>query len=114
MLKVFHNPRCRKSCEGLKYLDGAGAEYTVRQYLADPLTRDEIDEILLKSNLTPLEIIRTDEALFKKEFKGKNFTPDEWKTILVENPRLLQRPVVVGRYKAVIGRPASNIQKVLS
>lgn len=114
MLKIFHNPRCRKSCEGLKYLENSGATYQVRNYLAEPLTLAEVDEILLKTNLTPLEIIRTNEDIFKKQFKGRNFTTEEWKTILVENPKLLQRPIVVGRYKAVIGRPAFEIQKVIS
>lgn len=114
MLKIFHNPRCRKSGEGLKYLENSGATFQVRNYLIEPLTLAEVNEILLKTNLSPLDIIRTNEEIFKDQFKGKNFTPDEWKTILVENPRLLRRPIVVGRYKAVIGLPASEIQKVLS
>ncbi len=105
MLKIYHNPRCKKSCECLKYLQDKGVDITIIKYLKKGLTRAEIKEILLKLNKKPYEIIRTQEEYYKKELKGKKFNEDEWIQILIENPKLLQRPIVIGKYKAVIAQP---------
>lgn len=77
------------------------------------LSRDIVKEILLKSNLKPIELVRTQEEYYKKFLKGKNFNDEEWIEILTQNPKLLKRPVVIGKYKAVIGIPVENIDKVL-
>jgi arsenate reductase len=67
----------------------------------------------MKLNEKPQNIIRTQEKVYKDNFKGKNFTEDEWVKILVENPRLIQRPIVESKYKAVIGNPPQNIDDLL-
>jgi arsenate reductase len=72
-----------------------------------------LEEILLKSNLPPEALVRTQEELYKKELKGRGFTRDEWVTIITENPKLLQRPVVVGKYKAVLAQPPEKMEEVL-
>lgn len=77
------------------------------------LSRDILKEILLKSNLKPIELVRTQEEYYKKFLKAKNFNEEEWVEILTQNPKLLKRPVVIGKYKAVIGIPVENIDKVL-
>jgi arsenate reductase (glutaredoxin) len=107
MLKIYHNPRCRKSCKGLKYLESKGAEFKVFRYLEQGISISEIKEILLKLNKKPQDIIRTQEDYYKKELKGKKFNDEEWIKIIVENPKLLIRPIVVGKYKAVIAQPPS-------
>jgi arsenate reductase-like glutaredoxin family protein len=56
----------------------------------------------LKSGLKPFDLVRQQEDIFKRELKGKHFTDEEWKRILLENPKLLVRPVLVGKYKAVL------------
>ncbi len=86
----------------------------VRNYISDQLTDSELREILLKSNLKPVQLVRTQEEFYKKYLKGKSFTDDEWIKIIVQNPKLLQRPIVVGKYKAVIGCPPENIDKVIN
>jgi len=108
-LKVFHNTRCKKSRAGLEYLKEKTNDYEIVEYLKEGLSKKDLEEILLKTNLRPEDLVRTQEAYFKKELKGKNFNRDEWVTIISENPKLLQRPVVVGKHKAVIGDPAENI-----
>ncbi|MBN2276098.1 MAG: hypothetical protein JXR41_06260 [Bacteroidales bacterium] len=114
MITIYHNPRCKKSREGLEYLRSRTEEPVIREYLKEPLTSDELDEILLKSGLKPIDLIRKQEADFKKELKGKKFNDDEWKMIILENMKLLVRPVVVGKYKAVFAQPADRIDKVLN
>ena len=62
--------------------------------------------------MKPSDLVRTQEELYKKELKNKNFTDDEWMSILSENPKLIKRPIIVGKHKAVLGDPAENINKM--
>lgn len=113
MLKIYHNPRCRKSREGLEYLKVRSKEYKVVNYLTDGLKVEDIKEILLKSNLKPMQLVRSQEDYYKTYLKDKNFTEDEWVQIIVENPKILQRPIVVGNHKAVLANPPENIDKLI-
>lgn len=112
MLKIFHNPRCKHSRAGLDYLKSKTDNYNIREYLKEPLTKEEIQEILLKTNLQPIDIVRKQEDYFKKNLKEKNFNKDEWIKIILENPKLLQRPIVVGQLKTVIANPPQNIDRL--
>ena len=114
MIKIFHNPRCKHSRAGLGYLRARLSDFQVREYLKNPITKEEIKEILLKSNLHPTEIVRTQDDYYKRNLKGKNFNDDEWIKILVDNPKLIQRPIVVGKYKAVLANPPEEIDKMLN
>ena len=112
MITIYHNPRCKKSRAGLEYLKNKGVDFQIRQYLKEPLTEEELKDLLMKLNKKPQEMIRTQEAVYKQNFKGKEFTDDEWVKIIVENPKLLKRPVVVKDHKAVWGDPAENIEEL--
>ena len=109
MLKIFHNPRCKHSRAGLEYLKSKTSDFEVRLYLKQPLTKDEVKEILLKSNLKPDQLVRKQEDYFKKSLKNKNFTTDEWIKIIVDNPNLIQRPIVVGKLKAIVAIPPEEV-----
>ncbi len=113
MMKIYHNPRCRKSRVGLQFLEDKGIKPEIIQYIKNPISENELKDILVKLNKSPREIIRTQEAIYKSDFKGKNFNDDEWVKILAENPKLIQRPIIVRNYKAVIGDPAENIEELL-
>ena len=113
MFTIYHHPKCKKSREGLEYLKSRTSQVKVREYLSDLLTSGELDEILLKSGLKPSDLIRHQEEIFKRELKGRNFTDEEWKRIILENPKLLVRPIVVGKYKAVFAQPAAKINELL-
>ncbi|MGE0076755.1 MAG: ArsC/Spx/MgsR family protein [Bacteroidales bacterium] len=112
MLKIYHNPRCRKSREGLEYLKSKTNEFEIRSYLSDGINPEDIREILLKSNLKPSELVRSQEDYFKTYLKGKNFSDDEWVQIISQNPKILQRPIVVADRKAVLANPPQNIDKL--
>jgi arsenate reductase (glutaredoxin) len=114
MLKIFHNPRCRKSREGLEFLRSKTSGFTLIDYLKDGLNCKDLQEILLKSNLDPLDLVRKQEAFFIRDLKGKTFTRQEWIEIICENPKLLQRPIVVGRYKAVVAVPPQLAEEVFT
>ena len=111
-LRIYHNPRCKKSRAGLAYLNSKTSVYEKVDYLRNGLSTDEIREMVLKLHLPPKELIRTNEDVFKKELRSKSFNDNEWIQILKENPKLLKRPVIVGKHKAVIGDPVTNIDKL--
>lgn len=113
MIKIYHNPRCRKSREGLSFLLGKGIDIEIVEYLKKGISIKEIKEIILKLHISPKELVRKNESLFKKELKHLDLGDDEWIKVISENPILLQRPIVLARYKGVIGDPAENIEKVL-
>jgi arsenate reductase (glutaredoxin) len=112
MLKIYHNPRCQKSRAGLEYLQNSGDSFEIIRYMETPLTEMELKTLFMKLNMNPSQALRTQEEIFKKELKGKIFTNEEWFTIICQNPCLLQRPIVVGKYKAVIAVPPERIEEV--
>ncbi len=109
---IYHNPRCSKSRAGLDYLKSKTTEFEVVDYLKINLTEKKLRELILKLNMAPSSLVRTTEDYYKKELKGKNFTDDEWIIILLENPKLIQRPIVESRYKAIIARPPAKIDEL--
>jgi arsenate reductase (glutaredoxin) len=109
MYKFYHNPRCQKSRAGLENFKSVITDFEVIDYMKTGLTEEILNEILLKTNLEPIDIVRKQEELFIKELKGKSFTKVEWIKIICENPRLLQRPIIVGNHKALIANPVEKI-----
>lgn len=112
MYTIYHNPRCKKSRAGLQYLSDKGMEFQVREYLKDPLTGAELTALVMKLHVKPVELIRTQEEVYRKELKGLDLNDEEWIKVMVENPKLIHRPIVEGKYKAVVGDPAENIDKL--
>ena len=113
MLKIYHNPSCKKSRAGLQFLQQSGKEFEVVEYLRHPLSIEEMEQLLVKLNKKPAEVLRTQEEYYKKNLKGKNFEDHEWVRIILQNPKLLRRPIVEAKHKAVIGDPVENIQPLL-
>ena len=105
MYIVYHNPRCKKSRAGLEYVKSKTDQFEVVEYLKVPFTQESFKKVLMKLNKKPIEMIRTHESIFKSDFKGKNFTDVEWVKIMVDNPKLINRPIVVKDNKAVWGNP---------
>lgn len=113
MLTIYHNPQCTKSRNALKQIEAKGIPFQVIEYLKEIPSKNELKEVLSKLNLKPLDIVRTGEQIFKDNFKGKTFTDAEWIDVLVENPKLIQRPIVFDDKKAVIGREPGSVEKLL-
>jgi arsenate reductase len=113
MLIFYHNPRCRTSRAALQYLTNKNIEVKVIDYFKVPFSEAGLSDVLVRLNMKPRDIVRTQEALYKSDFKGKSFTDWEWVRILTENPRLIRRPIIVRDYKAVIGDTAANIDSLL-
>ncbi len=84
-------------------------EHQVREYLKNPITEAELAKLLMKLHKKPIDMIRTQEEVYRKELKGLHLNDQEWIKVMVENPKLIHRPIVEGKYKAVIGDPVENI-----
>ena len=112
MYKIYHNPRCKKSRAGLKYLESNSLTFEIVKYLEEGITFDELKELLNLLGKKPMEMIRKQEDVYKKNYKGKEFSDDEWIKIMVENPKLINRPIVVRNQKAVWGDPPENIKEL--
>jgi arsenate reductase (glutaredoxin) len=106
--KIYHNPRCSKSRATLALLTHRAAEFTVVDYLATPLTKLELRELAHKLGVPALDLVRTDEPEFRA-CAGRALSDDEIFDLLVEHPRLLQRPIVELGDKARIGRPPERV-----
>ncbi len=113
MIKIYHNPRCKKSREGLKYLQNKNVEFEIIEYLKEKFTAESFGKVLMLLNKKPFDLIRTQEEIYKKKLKGNDFTDYEWTKIMIENPRLIQRPIVVGKLKAMVAQPPENIDQLL-
>ncbi|MAW95269.1 MULTISPECIES: arsenate reductase (glutaredoxin) [unclassified Leeuwenhoekiella] len=112
MLKIYHNPRCRKSREGLAILEASGEEFEIVKYLENSPSYLELAAILGKLNLKPIELVRKNESIWKEEFKGKELSDEEIIQAMVNNPKLIERPIVIKNNQAVLGRPPENISQL--
>ncbi|MEQ8471210.1 MAG: arsenate reductase (glutaredoxin) [Marinoscillum sp.] len=113
MIRIFHNPKCRKSREALNLLEEKGEMITVIEYLKTPPSVEELTKIIEMLGITPLELIRKGEDIYKEQFKGKNLTDQQWIEAMVDYPKLIERPIVIKDGQARIGRPPENVLEIL-
>jgi arsenate reductase len=113
-LVIYHNPRCSKSRQALEILLGKGLKPQVINYLENPPSEAEIQQILEKLNLPPEELFRTKEDLYSElGLKNKSLSRNELVAILAKNPILIERPIVINGSRAVLGRPPENVLKIV-
>lgn len=113
MITIYHNPRCSKSREGLQLLELEDIPFTTVKYLSEPLSKEEITEIINKLGIKPIDLVRQKEDIWIKNYKGKNMSDGKVIDALVQHPNLIERPIVVNGDKAVIARPAERIKEIL-
>lgn len=113
MITILHNPRCRKSREGLNVLEVSGKPFEIRKYLENRLSVAELSEIITKLNIKPDDIIRKNETIWKENFKDLTLSDEELIKAMVDHPKLIERPIVINGDKAVIGRPSEVISSLL-
>ena len=113
MIQIYHNSRCSKSRECLNLLELSGLEFEIIKYLKTPLTFDELEALIEKIGINPIELIRKKEKLWLENFKNKVFTSKELIQIMVSNPILIERPIVVNGNKAVVARPIEKTSEIL-
>jgi len=113
-LTIYHNPSCSKSRQTLDLLTAKGLKPKVIEYLKTPPTAEELDAVLKKLGLEPQDIVRTKEDAYETlGLKGKNLSRSEMIAVLVKNPILIERPIVVNGGKAALGRPPEKVLGIL-
>jgi arsenate reductase len=113
MIKIYHNNRCSKSRQGVQVLEESGKEFQIVKYLEDVPSEKELTEIINLLGITPIQLVRKTEKIWKEEFKGKELSDKEIIKTMIENPKLIERPIVINNNKAVIGRPIENILSII-
>ena len=113
MITIYHNPRCSKSRQGLAAVEESGQEFKIVTYLNDLLTKRQLEDIIATLVITPIELVRKNEAIWKENYKGKELSDQDLIQAMVENPKLIERPIVILGKKGVIGRPTEHIHKLL-
>ena len=113
MIQILHNPRCAKSRETLKLLQASSTDIEIIEYLKDVPTVPNLEGIINKLGIKPIDLVRRGEAIFKGQFKGKSLTDREWVEAMVEYPKLIERPIVIKGDKAELGRPPERVLSLL-
>lgn len=111
MLTVYHNGECSKCQELSELLQGREVQY--KFYLHEPLSVEELQTLLTKLGTTATSIVRTGEQVFAEQYAGKQLSDNELLQAIVDNPILLQRPIVVNGDKAIIARPPQLVKDIL-
>ncbi len=108
-MKIYHNPRCSKSRQTLELIQQAGQQIEIIDYLNQPPSEKELTTIIKLLGINAEDLVRKNEDLYKEKFKGKKITQQEWVKILIEHPKLIERPIVIKGDKAIIGRPPEKV-----
>jgi len=112
MITIYHNPRCQKSRTALAHLESKGEEINVIEYLKNIPSEKKLKELLQILKLKPLDIVRKKESIYVEKYKNKDLSDNEWIKILVENPVLIERPIVVKGNTACIARDEEIVKKL--
>ena len=113
MIKIYHNNRCSKSRCGLQILEDSGKDFEVIKYLEDVPSVKDLTTIISQLGLQPIDLVRKNEAIWKSDFRGKDLSNSDIIKALVDNPKLIERPIVISGNKAIIGRPPERILDII-
>ena len=113
-VKIYHNPRCSKSRQTLALLEEKGIELEIIHYLKTPPSTDELSGILDMLGITPRDLMRKKEAPYNDNNLGdEGLDRDSLIRAMVNNPILIERPIVVANGKAALGRPPEAVLDIL-
>ena len=110
---IYHNPRCRKSREALKYLQDKAYDFEVRDYIKNLLSTGEIEELIESLKIKPIELVRKNETIWKGNFKNKDLDDNQIISVLSKYPKLIERPIVTKGKSSIIARPVDKLLNFL-
>jgi arsenate reductase len=113
-ITVYEKPTCTKCREMNKFLAENGVDFTKVNYYIDPIGEKKLRELIKKMGITPRELMRTSEPIYRELGLGKkDFSEDEIISLMVQHPDLIQRPIVERGDRAVLGRPTEQVKSLL-
>ena len=111
--KIYYNPKCGTCRKVLAAIEAQGARPEVVEYLKNPPSVKELDEVLKMAGLEPSRIVRKKEEVYSSlKLEGRNLSRADWLKVLVENPILIERPLVVKGARAILARPPEKIEEL--
>ena len=111
---IYHNPPCSKSRQTLVLLEERGISPRIVDYLKTPPSSAELKAILKKLGLRPRDLMRKGEPLYAElGLKDRELDDDALIGLMVANPILIERPIVVSGAKAALGRPPESVLEIL-
>jgi len=113
MITIWHNNRCGKSREAKAILEEKNLEFEVFEYLKNDFSKEELLKVMAQLNIKDVkEMLRKKETLYK-ELDIENKSQNEILELVVQNPKLVERPIIIKDNKAVIARPMENLINLL-
>ena len=113
MIKIYHNPRCSKSRQTLEILENEKQDVQIIKYLNTPPTFEQLQSIIELLGIKPIDLVRKGEAIWKEQFIGKTLSDNQIISAMIENPKLIERPIVINGKKAIIGRPPTKVLEIV-
>jgi len=113
VITIYHNPRCSKSRQTLALLQERGIDPDIIEYLSSPPSETELDQVLTKLGMEPADLLRKGEDEYKQHFKGRDLSRAEMISLMVQYPKVIERPIVVNNGKAAVGRPPESVLDIL-
>lgn len=112
--RIYLNPNCTKCRLSMQLLDSKGINPEVTEYLNEPPSFDELNEILDLLSIEPRQLMRQHEAPYKElNLADKTVNRDTLIQAMIDNPILIERPIIIHNGKAIIGRPPEKILDIL-
>ena len=108
-LTIYHNPRCKKSREALRLLEEKNIKFKVVKYLDQNFDKQSLGKVLDIIGKKPSDALRKNEEIWKKQQNCKNIGEDEILELMIQHPRLIERPIVIYGNKGVMARPLENL-----
>jgi len=113
-VKIFHNPRCSKSRQTLALLEQQNIEAEIIEYLKAPPTKGQLEDIITMLNIEPRALLRKGESIYKElGLADLNISNEQLIQTMCDNPKLIERPIVITNGKAKIGRPPESVLAIL-
>ena len=113
-ITIYHKPTCTTCRQAVQLLKDSGTPFTAVNYYEQTFTKDQLKKILKKAGLSPKDVLRTKEDIYKElELAKKDLSDDALLDLMVKHPDLIQRPLVVKDDKAVLARPAETVNTLL-
>ena len=113
-VRIFHNPKCSKCRLTMGILDDKGIDTTVIEYLNTPPDSAELNEVLNLLDIEPRELMRKHEAPYKENnLDNPELSREQLIQAMIDNPILIERPIIINGNKATIGRPPEKVLDIL-
>lgn len=111
---IYQKPTCSTCRQAVQFLKESGKPFTTVNYYEKPFTKAQLKNLLKKAGISPKEILRTKEDIYKElGLAKKDLSDDEWLEVLIAHPDLIQRPIVEKGEKAILARPAESVKELL-